>query len=169
VREGRINGVIDWGSMGVGDPACDVMVAWKFHSATARDAFRQALSTDDATWSGHAAGRYRTRSRRSPTTRPRPIRSCTTRRSTGSKVVQSERDAGERHSLIPRRGWSVYGAERSQLVATGGKWSGRENSSNRRKPLPWVATDGKEGVDGSSSSEGLAPAKGLRHERGLRA
>jgi len=50
VRDGRISGVIDWGSMGVGDPAVDVMVAWKLHSAAARDAFREALSTDDATW-----------------------------------------------------------------------------------------------------------------------
>ena len=50
VREGRICGVIDWGSMGVGDPACDVMVAWKLHSAAARSAFREALPTDDATW-----------------------------------------------------------------------------------------------------------------------
>lgn len=50
VRDGRIGGIIDWGSMGVGDPACDVMVAWKLHSAAARDAFRAALPTDDATW-----------------------------------------------------------------------------------------------------------------------
>ena len=50
VREGRISGVIDWGSMGVGDPACDVMAAWKLHSAAARDAFREALPVDDATW-----------------------------------------------------------------------------------------------------------------------
>jgi aminoglycoside phosphotransferase (APT) family kinase protein len=50
VRDGRISGVIDWGSMGVGDPACDVMVAWKLHSLEARDAFREALPTDDATW-----------------------------------------------------------------------------------------------------------------------
>lgn len=50
VRKGRISGVIDWGSMGVGDPACDVMVAWKLHSVAARDAFRDALPTDDATW-----------------------------------------------------------------------------------------------------------------------
>ena len=42
--------MIDWGSMGVGDPACDVMVAWKLHSAAARDAFREALPIDDATW-----------------------------------------------------------------------------------------------------------------------
>lgn len=50
VREGRIAAVIDWGAMGIGDPACDVMVAWKLHSPQARDAFRNALPTDDATW-----------------------------------------------------------------------------------------------------------------------
>jgi aminoglycoside phosphotransferase (APT) family kinase protein len=50
IRDGRIRGVIDWGSMGIGDPACDVMVAWKLHSPAARDAFREALPTDDATW-----------------------------------------------------------------------------------------------------------------------
>jgi aminoglycoside phosphotransferase (APT) family kinase protein len=50
VRDGRICGVIDWEAMGVGDPACDVMVAWKLHSSAARDAFREALPTDDATW-----------------------------------------------------------------------------------------------------------------------
>jgi aminoglycoside phosphotransferase (APT) family kinase protein len=50
VRDGRITGVIDWACMGVGDPACDVMVAWKLHSTAARDAFRTALPMDDATW-----------------------------------------------------------------------------------------------------------------------
>jgi aminoglycoside phosphotransferase (APT) family kinase protein len=50
VRGGKISGVIDWAEMGVGDPACDVMVAWKLHSPAARDAFRAALPTDDATW-----------------------------------------------------------------------------------------------------------------------
>ncbi|MDP9067993.1 MAG: aminoglycoside phosphotransferase family protein [Actinomycetota bacterium] len=50
VRDGRLTGIIDWGSMGIGDPGCDVMVAWKLHSAEARDAFREALHVDDATW-----------------------------------------------------------------------------------------------------------------------
>jgi len=50
IRDGRICAVIDWAAMGIGDPACDVMVAWKLHSSAARDAFRQALPTDDATW-----------------------------------------------------------------------------------------------------------------------
>jgi hypothetical protein len=36
--------------------------------------------------------------------------------------------------------WSTYGAQRSQPVATRRKWDRRESGSNRRKPLPWVAT-----------------------------
>jgi aminoglycoside phosphotransferase (APT) family kinase protein len=50
IRDGHIRGVIDWGSMGVGDPACDLMVAWKLHSPAARDALREALPADAATW-----------------------------------------------------------------------------------------------------------------------
>jgi aminoglycoside phosphotransferase (APT) family kinase protein len=48
--EGRLSAVIDFGCLGVGDPACDVMVAWKVLSTTARDSFRAALSIDEATW-----------------------------------------------------------------------------------------------------------------------
>jgi aminoglycoside phosphotransferase (APT) family kinase protein len=51
VENGRLAAVIDWGCLGVGDPACDVAVAWKLLSAHARDVFRTALSIDDATWS----------------------------------------------------------------------------------------------------------------------
>src|SRR5262245_13952131 len=36
--------------MGIGDPACDVMVAGKLHSSAAQDAFCEASSVDDATW-----------------------------------------------------------------------------------------------------------------------
>jgi aminoglycoside phosphotransferase (APT) family kinase protein len=50
VEEGRLSAVIDWGGLGVGDPACDVMVAWKVFSAETRNSFRAALSVDDATW-----------------------------------------------------------------------------------------------------------------------
>ena len=49
-REGRLSAVIDWGCLGVGDPACDAAVAWKMLDADARDVFRAALSVDDATW-----------------------------------------------------------------------------------------------------------------------
>ncbi len=49
-RHGRLSGVVDWGCLGVGDPAWDVMVAWKMLSAQTRVEFRAALSIDDATW-----------------------------------------------------------------------------------------------------------------------
>lgn len=50
VDKGRLTAVIDFGCLGVGDPACDVMVAWKALSADTRDIFRAALSVDEATW-----------------------------------------------------------------------------------------------------------------------
>jgi aminoglycoside phosphotransferase (APT) family kinase protein len=50
VRDSRLCGVIDFGCLGVGDPACDVMVAWKLFSAGTRESFRAALAVDDATW-----------------------------------------------------------------------------------------------------------------------
>jgi aminoglycoside phosphotransferase (APT) family kinase protein len=50
VECGRLSAVIDWGSLGVGDPACDVMVAWKVLSAESRAGFRAALAVDDPTW-----------------------------------------------------------------------------------------------------------------------
>jgi len=50
VRDGRLSAVLDFGSIGVGDPATDVMVAWKILSADTREIFRTALSVDDATW-----------------------------------------------------------------------------------------------------------------------
>ena len=34
--------------------------------------------------------------------------------------------------------WSLYGAQRSQLVTTGRKWEGAENGSDNRKPRQGV-------------------------------
>lgn len=48
--DGRLSAVIDFGGLGVGDPACDVMVAWSLFSSEARPIFRRALHVDDATW-----------------------------------------------------------------------------------------------------------------------
>lgn len=50
VVEGRVSAVIDWGGLGVGDPACDVMVAWKVLSQDARALFRAELDVGEATW-----------------------------------------------------------------------------------------------------------------------
>jgi aminoglycoside phosphotransferase (APT) family kinase protein len=50
VRHGQLSAVIDFGCMGVGDPACDVTIAWTLLSGASRKAFRAALPVDDATW-----------------------------------------------------------------------------------------------------------------------
>jgi aminoglycoside phosphotransferase (APT) family kinase protein len=50
VTNGRLSGVIDFGCLGVGDPAWDVAVAWKMLPAADRDVFRVALSVDEPTW-----------------------------------------------------------------------------------------------------------------------
>jgi aminoglycoside phosphotransferase (APT) family kinase protein len=50
VREGRLSAVIDFGCSGVGDPACDLTIAWTLFSGTSREAFRAALPIDGATW-----------------------------------------------------------------------------------------------------------------------
>jgi aminoglycoside phosphotransferase (APT) family kinase protein len=49
VRDGRLRGVIDWSGAGVGDPACEAMVAWAF-PPSARRTYRQTLGFDEATW-----------------------------------------------------------------------------------------------------------------------
>lgn len=48
--QGRLSAVIDFGCLGVGDPACDLQVAWNLLSAETRDVFRAVLAVDDATW-----------------------------------------------------------------------------------------------------------------------
>lgn len=56
-KNGELSAVIDFGGLGVGDPACDLMIAWSLFSAEGRDVFRTALVVDDATWArgrGHA-------------------------------------------------------------------------------------------------------------------
>jgi aminoglycoside phosphotransferase (APT) family kinase protein len=50
VRQGRLSAVIDFATVGVGDPACDLIVAWNLLPADVRDAFRAALNADEATW-----------------------------------------------------------------------------------------------------------------------
>lgn len=49
VRDGRLDAVIDFGCLGVGDPAVDLMIAWEFF-APERTEFRSILAVDDATW-----------------------------------------------------------------------------------------------------------------------
>ena len=50
VQDGKLTAVIDWGGLGVGDPACDLIVAWNLLPAETRSVFRTELGVDDATW-----------------------------------------------------------------------------------------------------------------------
>jgi aminoglycoside phosphotransferase (APT) family kinase protein len=48
---GELSAVIDFGCMGVGDPACDLTIAWTLFDQEGRVAFRTAINLDDGTWS----------------------------------------------------------------------------------------------------------------------
>jgi aminoglycoside phosphotransferase (APT) family kinase protein len=51
-----MSAVIDFGGLGRGDPARDLIMAFTLLEGRARDAFREALAVDEATW---ARGRGR--------------------------------------------------------------------------------------------------------------
>lgn len=50
VTEGRLSGVIDFGTCGVGDQACDLVITWLFFAAESRTAFREAMDADAGCW-----------------------------------------------------------------------------------------------------------------------
>lgn len=50
LRDGRLAAVIDFGTCGVGDPACDLAVAWTLLTGEGRNVLRNRLGVDDATW-----------------------------------------------------------------------------------------------------------------------
>ncbi|MGH3387089.1 MAG: aminoglycoside phosphotransferase family protein [Nocardioidaceae bacterium] len=50
LRDGRLVGVLDFGTMATGDPAYDVTPAWHLLDRDSRPAFREIVGADDATW-----------------------------------------------------------------------------------------------------------------------
>jgi aminoglycoside phosphotransferase (APT) family kinase protein len=50
VSGGRLVAVIDFGAVGAGDPAADVIAAWSVFGPIGRAAYREALDVGDATW-----------------------------------------------------------------------------------------------------------------------
>jgi aminoglycoside phosphotransferase (APT) family kinase protein len=51
VQEGRLFAVLDFGEVGIGDPAADMVPAWSVFNKVGRETFRRALDVDDDTWS----------------------------------------------------------------------------------------------------------------------
>jgi aminoglycoside phosphotransferase (APT) family kinase protein len=50
VVDGRLSGVIDFGGLDVGDPACDLQPAWNVFAGASRRRFRAELDVDEASW-----------------------------------------------------------------------------------------------------------------------
>lgn len=50
VRDGRLVAVIDFGMLAVGDPACDLAIAWTLFEGESREVFRSLLPLDEGTW-----------------------------------------------------------------------------------------------------------------------
>ena len=50
VWQGRLHAVIDFGGLAVGDPACDLMVAWNLLTSATRPILRAHLAIDEACW-----------------------------------------------------------------------------------------------------------------------
>jgi aminoglycoside phosphotransferase (APT) family kinase protein len=50
VEGGKLRAVIDFGSSAVGDPACDLTIAWTLLDGVGGEAFRAAVIADEAMW-----------------------------------------------------------------------------------------------------------------------
>ncbi len=50
VANGDLSAVIDFGCCAVGDPACDLVIAWTFLSGESRGIFRHLVTVDSSTW-----------------------------------------------------------------------------------------------------------------------
>ena len=50
LRGGELAAVLDFGCAGVGDPACDTVIAWTAFAGAPRERFRQDYDADETTW-----------------------------------------------------------------------------------------------------------------------
>ncbi|PHV10090.1 aminoglycoside phosphotransferase family protein [Chitinimonas sp. BJB300] len=50
VKEGKLSAVIDFGQLCIGDPACDLAIAWTLFDSRSREVFRSVLPLDAGTW-----------------------------------------------------------------------------------------------------------------------
>ncbi|MER8449721.1 aminoglycoside phosphotransferase family protein [Mesorhizobium sp. M1428] len=50
VEDGKLCAVVDFGSSAIGDPACDLVIAWTEFYGESRQAFRDAIALDEHSW-----------------------------------------------------------------------------------------------------------------------
>ena len=46
---GKLSAIIDFGGAAIGDPACDLVIAWTYLNGKAREIFISEMNMDDAT------------------------------------------------------------------------------------------------------------------------
>ncbi len=50
VQNGQLSAIIDFGTCGVGDPACDLVIAWTYFTGNERQIFRSTVCLPDDVW-----------------------------------------------------------------------------------------------------------------------
>jgi aminoglycoside phosphotransferase (APT) family kinase protein len=50
LENGKLSSVIDFGMLGIGDPACDLSISWTFFEGRSRKVFRSGMLLDRDTW-----------------------------------------------------------------------------------------------------------------------
>lgn len=50
VKDGKLHAVIDFGCLAIGDPACDLAIAWNLLDNPSRTVFKNTINLDRATW-----------------------------------------------------------------------------------------------------------------------
>jgi aminoglycoside phosphotransferase (APT) family kinase protein/RimJ/RimL family protein N-acetyltransferase len=50
IKNSKLSGIIDFGGMAVGDPACDLVIAWTFLNGKSREIFKESMELDSDTW-----------------------------------------------------------------------------------------------------------------------
>jgi aminoglycoside phosphotransferase (APT) family kinase protein len=91
--DGRLSAVIDFGTLAVGDPACDLIAPWTFLSAETRDVFRAELQVDDATWArGRGWGLTAILPSPADLSDTDPVRAANARRRLGEIIADHKQD-----------------------------------------------------------------------------
>jgi len=50
IKDGKLSAIIDFGGICLGDPACDLVIAWTFLKDNARDIFIREMALNEDTW-----------------------------------------------------------------------------------------------------------------------
>jgi aminoglycoside phosphotransferase (APT) family kinase protein len=50
MKDDKLSAVIDFGGMGMGDPACDLVIAWTYLEGKSREIFIKEMNLDEDTW-----------------------------------------------------------------------------------------------------------------------